>query len=102
MRDRFRGIGPGRVGSAASETMRKRNFERLSEKRLQDAVSAINRIAGLSSPYNYRYSVPEVVQILHELETAIAELKLAFEIGQKELERMAARRRKVARSQGRK
>lgn len=102
MRDRLKGIGSGRVGSAASENIRKRNFERLSEKRLQDAILAINKIAGLSSPYNYRYSDREVAQILHELDSAISELRLAFQTGKKELDRMAARRRKVAHTLGRK
>jgi hypothetical protein len=69
---------------------------------LKDAILAINRIAGLSSPYNYRYSSPEIAQIFHELDDAIARLRLAFETGKKELDRMAARRRKVARSRNRK
>ena len=97
MVERFEGVGPGRLGSAASQVLRKRNFERLSERRLQEAILAITRLSSLSSPYNYRYSRSETIQIIRELEQAISELKESFSSGLEDLERMEDRRRLVAR-----
>ena len=77
--------------------LRKRNFERLSERRLQEAILAITRLSGLSSPYNYRYSKPEVNQIIRELNQAIEALKEDFGSGLEDLNRMSSRRRVVAR-----
>ena len=96
MRDRIEGVGPGRLGSAASQELRKRNFERLSERRLQEAILAITRLSGLSSPYNYRYSRTEVNQIIRELDQAVEALKDAFSDGLEDLDRMSSRRRIVA------
>ena len=97
MKDRIKGVGPGRLGSAASQELRKRNFERLSERRLQEAILAITRLSGLSSPYNYRYLKPEVNQIIRELDQAMEALKEDFRSGLEDLDRMASRRRVVAR-----
>jgi hypothetical protein len=97
MKDRIEGVGPGRLGSAASQELRKRNFERLSERRLQEAILAITRLSGLSSPYNYRYSKMEASQIIYELDQALQALKEAFSAGLEDLDRMASRRRVVAR-----
>ena len=96
MRHRIAGVGPGRLGSEASQALRKRNFERLSERRLQAAVLAITRLSGLSSPYNYRYSQSEVNQIIRELDQAIDALKENFRSGLSDLERMSRRRKIVA------
>jgi len=96
MKDRIEGVGPGRLGSKGSEVLRKRNFERLSERRLQEAILAITRLSGLSSPYNYRYSRTEANQIVHELDQAIEALKGSFSAGLEGLDRMAARRKVVA------
>ena len=96
MKDRIEGVGPGRLGSAASQELRKRNFERLSERRLQEAILAITRLSSLSSPYNYRYSKREATQILYELDQAIEALKDSFSSGLEGLDRMAARRKVVA------
>ena len=96
MKDRIEGVGPGRLGSAASQELRKRNFERLSERRLQEAILAITRLSGLSSPYNYRYSKREATQIVYELNQAIEALKDSFSSGLEGLDRMAARRKVVA------
>ena len=41
MEKRVKGVGPGRLGGVDSERMRKENFERLSERRLNDAKDAI-------------------------------------------------------------
>ena len=76
--------------------LRKRNFERLSERRLQEAILAITRLSNLSSPYNYRYTRTEVNQILQELNQALEELKHSFRNGIEDLDRMAGRRRVVA------
>jgi len=91
------GVGPGRLGSEASQALRKRNFERLSERRLQEAILAITRLSGLSSPYNYRYSKREADQIIFELEKALEALKKSFSSGLEELDRLASRRKAVAR-----
>ena len=96
MKDRIEGVGPGRLGSKGSEVLRKRNFERLSERRLQEAILAITRLSGLSSPYNYRYSKRESNQIIYELDQAIGELRTSFHSGLEELDRMSNRRRVVA------
>ena len=96
MKDRIEGVGPGRLGSAASQELRKRNFERLSERRLQEAILAITRLSGLSSLYNYRYSKPEVNQIIRELDQAMEALKEDFRSGLEDLDRMSSRRRIVA------
>ena len=96
MKDRIEGVGPGRLGSAASQELRKRNFERLSERRLQEAILAITRLSGLSSPYNYRYSKTEANQIIRELNQALEALKDAFSSGLEDLDRMSSRRRIVA------
>ena len=96
MKDRIEGVGPGRLGSAASQELRKRNFERLSERRLQEAILAITRLSGLSSPYNYRYSKPEVNQIIRELDQAMEALKEDFRSGLEDLNRMSSRRQIVA------
>ena len=97
MQDRIEGVGPGRLGSEASHALRKRNFERLSERRLEDAKRAITRLSGLSSPYNYRYSRAEANQIVNELNEALIALTRAFESGLEDLDRLAARRRMVVR-----
>ena len=76
--------------------LRKRNFERLSERRLQEAILAITRLSGLSSPYNYRYSKTEANQIIRELNQALEALKDAFSSGLEDLDRMSSRRRIVA------
>ena len=76
--------------------LRKRNFERLSERRLQEAILAITRLSSLSSPYNYRYSKREATQIVYELDQAIEALKDSFSSGLEGLDRMAARRKVVA------
>lgn len=96
MRKRIEGVGPGRLGSEASQVLRKRNFERLSERRLQEAILAITRLSSLSSPYNYRYSRSEAHQIVNEIDQALCELKSSFNSGLEELERLADRRRIVA------
>jgi hypothetical protein len=96
MKDRIEGVGPGRLGSEGSEVLRKRNFERLSERRLQEAILAITRLSGLSSPYNYRYSKREATQIIRELNQALEALKDAFSSGLEDLDRMSSRRRIVA------
>ena len=96
MKDRIEGVGPGRLGSKGSEVLRKRNFERLSERRLQEAILAITRLSGLSSPYNYRYSKTEANQIIRELNQALEALKDAFSSGLEDLDRMSSRRRIVA------
>ena len=96
MKDRIEGVGPGRLGSEGSELLRKRNFERLSERRLQEAILAITRLSGLSSPYNYRYSKREATQIIRELNQALEALKDAFSSGLEDLDRMSSRRRIVA------
>ena len=97
MRNRIAGVGPGRLGSEASQALRKRNFERLSERRLQEALLAITRLSRLSSPYNYRYSKKEADQITFELEKALQALKKSFSSGLEELDRLASRRKAVAR-----
>ena len=76
--------------------LRKRNFERLSERRLQEAILAITRLSGLSSPYNYRYSKREATQIIRELDQAMEALKEDFRWGLEDLDRMSNRRRVVA------
>ena len=96
MKDRIEGVGPGRLGSEGSEVLRKRNFERLSERRLQEAILAITRLSGLSSPYNYRYSKREATQIIRELDQAMEALKEDFRWGLEDLDRMSNRRRVVA------
>ena len=96
MKDRIEGVGPGRLGSEGSEVLRKRNCERLSERRLQEAILAITRLSGLSSPYNYRYSKREATQIIRELNQALEALKDAFSSGLEDLDRMSSRRRIVA------
>ena len=96
MRKRVEGVGSGRLGSEASQVLRKRNFERLSERRLQEAILAITRLSSLSSPYNYRYSRTEVHQIVRELDQAIGELRMSFDSGLEDLDRMSNRRRIVA------
>ena len=84
MKDRIEGVGPGRLGSEASQQLRKRNFERLSERRLQEAILAITRLS-------------EASQIIYELDQALQALKEAFSSGLEDLDRMASRRRVVAR-----
>ena len=96
MKDRIEGVGPGRLGSEGSQMLRKRNFERLSERRLQEAILAITRLSGLSSPYNYRYSRTEANQIIRELDQAMEALKEDFRWGLEDLDRMSNRRRVVA------
>ena len=96
MKDRIEGVGPGRLGSEGSQVLRKRNFERLSERRLQEAILAITRLSGLSSPYNYRYSRTEADQIIRELDQAMEALKEDFRSGLEDLDRMSSRRRIVA------
>ena len=96
MRKRIEGVGPGRLGSEASQELRKHNFERLSERRLQEAVLSLTRLSSLSSPYNYRYTKTEVNQIIRELEQALEELKNSYRTGIEDLDRMAGRRRTVA------
>ena len=96
MKDRIEGVGPGRLGSEGSQVLRKRNFERLSERRLQEAILAITRLSGLSSPYNYRYSKREATQIIRELDQAMEALKEDFRWGLEDLDRMSNRRRVVA------
>jgi hypothetical protein len=96
MKDRIEGVGPGRLGSEGSEVLRKRNFDRLSERRLQEAILAITRLSGLSNPYNYRYSKSEANQIIRELDQAVEALRDEFHSGLENLDRMSSRRRIVA------
>ena len=77
--------------------MRKENFERLSERRLNDAKDAIARLTRLSNPYNYRYTEREMLQLVHELQRSIAELQAEYESNLEEQARLAPRRKAVAR-----
>ena len=97
MEKRVKGVGPGRLGGVDSERMRKENFERLSERRLNDAKDAIARLTRLSNPYNYRYTEREMLQIVHELRRSIAELQAEYESNIEEQARLAPRRKTVAR-----
>jgi uncharacterized protein YecE (DUF72 family) len=97
MEKRVKGVGPGRLGGADSERMRKENFERLSERRLNDAKEAIARLTRLSNPYNYRYTEREMLQLVHELQRSIAELQAEYESNLEEQARLAPRRKTVAR-----
>lgn len=97
MEKRIKGVGPGRIGAVESERMRKHNFERLSERRLDDAKDAIARLTRLSNPYNYRYTERDILQIVHELKRSIAELQAEYESNLEEQARLAPRRKTVAR-----
>lgn len=101
MEKRVKGVGPGRLGGADSERMRKENFDRLAERRLSDAKDAIARLTRLSNPYNYRYTEREIVQLVHELKRSIAELQAEYESNLEEQARLAPRRKAVARRSNR-
>lgn len=61
-------------------TPKGKNFERLSEKRLDTVLRSIRILGNLSSKTNYDYNADEALNLVLQIEQAVMELRNKFDV----------------------